>query len=134
MAWSSPLANSAVGDVLQLLGQRIAANPLQATQPLCQDRLRLVPAQGQWFAAWPQALDASPVAPGTAAPVQPVPVAIDDAEAWRLLALSGGAPMQLFGEWEPGPAVGRWRLLSAWQAREGETAQQCIWQNQGDPV
>ena len=93
-----------------------------------------MPAQGQWFAAWPQALDASPVTLGTAAPVQPVPVAIDDAEAWRLLALSGGAPMQLFGEWEPGPAVGRWRLLSAWQAREGETAQQCIWQNQGDPV
>ncbi len=30
--------------------------------------------------------------------------------------------------------VGRWRLLSAWQAREGESARQCIWQNQGEPV
>jgi len=136
---ASPLDTSAVGDVLLQMGRRIAANPLQATQPLCQDGLRLVPAQGQWFAAWPDAPGASAAAPGvsadgTAAPVQPVPVAIDDAEAWRLLALSGGAPMQLFGEWEPGPAVGRWRLLSAWQAREGESARQCIWQNQGEPV
>jgi hypothetical protein len=127
---AAPLSSSSTEDVLLQLGRRIAANPLQSTQPLCQDHLHLVPVQGQWFAAWPES---PPGAAATAA--QPVPVAIDDAEAWRLLALGGGAPMQLFGEWEPGPSVGRWRLLSAWQAREGNpAARQCIWHNQGDPV
>jgi hypothetical protein len=33
---------------------------------------------------------------------RPVPAVIADDEAWRLLALSGGTPLALFGEWEPG--------------------------------
>jgi hypothetical protein len=53
----------------------------------------------------------------------PVPAVIADDEAWRLLALSGGTPLALFGEWESGPQLGRWRLLSAWQ--EVLTARPC---------
>ena len=61
-----------------------------------------------------------------------VPVLVADAEAWRLLALTGGAPVALFGEWESGPQLGRWRLLSAWlPAGHGEPLT-AIWQNRGE--
>ena len=62
----------------------------------------------------------------------PVPAVIADDEAWRLLALSGGTPLALFGEWESGPQLGRWRLLSAWQQGAHSQDLSSIWQNQGE--
>ena len=110
-----------LGDALQQLSQRIAANPLQPTQPLWCANAGLNFVDGQWFAAWPQSSN-----------MEPVPVVIQDAEAWRLLALTGGAPVALFGEWETGPQIGRWRLLSAWQAAEQGGTLSCVWQNRGE--
>ena len=63
--------------------------------------------------------------------VIPVPKGVAP-NAWHLLALTGGAPMALFGEWEPGPQLGRWRLLSAWQADESGQVLRKLWQNQGE--
>ncbi len=120
---SQPLAVPCAQDSLWQLGRRIAANPLQPMQPLWCADARLVPAEGQWFVAWP----------GADGQALPVPAAIGDADAWQLLALSGGEPLRLFGEWEPGAAVGRWRLLSAWRQGAGADAR-CMWHNRGEIV
>ena len=112
----------ALGDALLQLSQRIVASPLQFAQPLWCAHAGLSYAEGQWFAAWPQ----------TDTQMAPVPVVVSDNEAWRLLALTGGAPVTLFGEWEAGPQIGRWRLLSAWQAAEQGGALSCVWQNRGE--
>ena len=61
-----------------------------------------------------------------------VPVIIEDDQAWRLLALTGGAPMLVFGEWESTSRQGRWRLLSAWQNVDAGSAEACIWICPGD--
>lgn len=133
---AQPLTDSATGSGLLQLSQRIAANPLQAIQPLWRANVRLTAVDGEWFAAWPESQEESTTLAASTASL-PVPAAIPDADAWQLLALTGGAPMQLFGEWESGPQLGRWRLLSAWQTRQGDlgqSAQQCIWHNQGETV
>ncbi|RGE45386.1 SWIM zinc finger family protein [Comamonas testosteroni] len=116
------LTQAMLGDPLLQLSQRIAASPLQFAQPLWCVNAGLSYAEGQWFAAWPQA-DAQ---------MAPVPVVVSDNEAWRLLALTGGAPVTLFGEWEAGPQIGRWRLLSAWMAVEEDGALAPIWHNRGE--
>ena len=110
----------AVAQPLQQMGQRIAANPLQAVQPLWDAQAALAFVEGQWWATWP--------APQGSA----VPVAIADDEAWRLLALTGGTPLLLFGEWEAGRGQGgNWRPLSAWQA-DAAGAQQCVWHHRSE--
>ena len=63
--------------------------------------------------------------------VIPAPQGVTE-NAWHLLALTGGAPMALFGEWEASPQLGRWRLLSAWQADESDQVLRKLWQNQGE--
>ena len=132
MQWQEPAAESALipavlGDPLLQLSQRIAANPLQFAQPLWCAQAGLNYIDGQWFATWTQ-----PAATGDTPGVAAVPVLVADAEAWRLLALTGGAPVALFGEWESGPQLGRWRLLSAWlPAGHGEPLT-AIWQNRGE--
>ena len=126
------MTSAMLGDSLLRLSQRIAANPVQFAQPLCaQAGLNYV--DGQWFASWPQPQDA-----GQDHSLAPVPVVVSDDQAWRLLALSGGAPVALFGEWEAGPQIGRWRLLSAWlPAEQGGAVDRLsplipIWQNRGE--
>ncbi|MFT3721860.1 MAG: SWIM zinc finger family protein [Pseudorhodoferax sp.] len=112
----------AIEQPLQQLGRRIAANPLQAVQPLWGAQAGLRFADGQWWAIW-------------ADPPGAVPAVIDDDEAWHLLALTGGAPMLLFGEWDIGRGHGgSWRLLSAWQADAGDAAgtRQCIWHHRSE--
>lgn len=122
---AAPLDIAVVAVALADLTQRVAGNPLQATQPLWCAQVQLQFAQAQWWALWP-AQDG--VASG------PVPALIADDEAWHLLALTGAAPMQLFGEWEPGRGhVGCWRLLSAWQA-DAVGALQCIWHHRSENV
>lgn len=107
------------------LARRVAANPLQAAQPLWCDGAGLQHAEGQWWAVWP-GVDGG--APGQ------VPALIADDEAWHLLALTGGAPMLLFGEWEPWRGhVGCWRLLGAWQA-DAAGAMQSIWHHRSETV
>lgn len=123
---AAPLTAAVLGQPLLQLSQRIAGNPLQPLQPLWCTQARLLFVEGQWFAAWPQG--------GDFAESEPVPVVIGDEEAWRLLALTGGAPMALFGEWEPGPSIGRWRLLSGWQVPADASQQTLVntWQNRGE--
>lgn len=93
-----------VAPCLHDLQQRIARNPLGMTQPFwCPDTHLLSTSGGQWCMAWPDQ--------GThSAHTARVPVTIDDADAWQLLALGGGIPLTLFGAWEQG----RWHILSAW--------------------
>lgn len=132
------LSAASLKDPLMALAQRVAANPLQMTQPLWCDKASLHVLDNQWLVAWPQPEQQQVQAAKAVQPMHsaPVPAVISDREAWRLLALTGGAPMQLFGEWEQG----RWRLLSAWQvldqapvvAAEGAQALHCIWQNCGE--
>ncbi|MEG0556649.1 MAG: SWIM zinc finger family protein [Comamonas sp.] len=122
-----PLSAAVAAQPLMRLAQRVAANPLQPVQPLWCANSRLLPVDGQWQLAWPR--ESSTQEEGNQA-WAPVPVAIADDEAWRLLALTGGEPLQFFGEWEEG----RWRLLSAWQAAPAANAAdlQCVWQNRGE--
>lgn len=40
------------------------------------------------------------------------PLCASDDDGWQLLALSGGHPLTLFGEWQSD----RWRPLTAWCA------------------
>lgn len=123
---AAPLA---VGQPLQQLGQRIAANPLQAVQPLWCAQAGLQFADGQWWAVWPRQVSPRQESPGQAGQV---PAAIADDEAWHLLALTGGEPRQFFGEWEPGCGrAGCWRLLSAWQS-DAAGMQQCIWHHRSE--
>ena len=119
---AAPLTPAVLAQPLQRLSQRIAANPLQSVQPLWCTQAHLLFADGQWLVAWPQGKESH----------APVPAVIADEQAWHLLALTGGAPMALFGEWEPGPQLGRWRLLSAWQADESGQVLRKLWQNQGE--
>lgn len=127
------LTSAMLGDSLLQLSQRIAANPVQFAQPLWCAQAGLNYVDGQWFASWPQPQEA-----GQDHSLAPVPVVVSDDQAWRLLALSGGAPVALFGEWEAGPQIGRWRLLSAWlPAEQGGAADTLsplipIWQNRGE--
>ena len=119
---AAALTLKALGEPLQQLGERIAANALQPLQPLWCANAQLLYAEGQWLVGWPA---------GQSQPA-PVPAVIADDEAWRLLALSGGTPLALFGEWESGPQLGRWRLLSAWQQGAHSQDLSPIWQNQGE--
>jgi hypothetical protein len=122
------LTLKALGEPLLQLGERIAANALQPVQPLWCANAQLLYVEGQWLVGWPTGQSQA----------APVPAVIADDEAWRLLALSGGTPLALFGEWECGPQLGRWRLLSAWQqdaqARpyppSGRTKERCDEQRQ----
>ena len=116
------LTLKALGDPLLQLGERIAANALQPVQPLWCANAQLLYVEGQWLVGWPTGQSQA----------APVPAVIADDEAWRLLALSGGTPLALFGEWECGPQLGRWRLLSAWQQDAHSQALSPIWQNQGE--
>ncbi|MEG0922890.1 MAG: SWIM zinc finger family protein [Comamonas sp.] len=118
---AAPLTTAVLGDTLQNLSQRIAGNPLQHVQPLWCTQAHLLFVGGQWMAAWQQSSTQAPV-----------PVAIADDEAWHLLAVTGGAPLVLFGEWEAAPQIGRWRLLSAWQAQADGAALVEVWQNRGE--
>ena len=120
----APFTAAALGDVLQQLSQRVATNPLLGAQPLWCKQAGLQFVDGQWFVRWPQGETAAPV-----------PAVVPDEEAWRLLALTGGVPVVLFGEWECGPQIGRWRLLSAWQADQSDQdggALVPVWQNRGE--
>lgn len=118
----SPLTCASLGDVLLKLSQRIAGGPTQSTQPLWCHQAGLQFFEGQWWVCWPQSNGAT----------VPVPAVLAEDEAWRLLALTGGEPMALFGEWECGPQIGRWRLLSAWQVQAESSVLVPVWQNRGE--
>lgn len=118
---------------LQALQQHIARNPLRSTQPLWCSQAHLEYAQGQWFALWPPTASemGMGMGMGTAIAVEAkaeaqgwarVPLAVQDACAWQLLALSGGRPVTLFGAWEQG----RWHVLSAWTSPPAPPAVQSV--------
>jgi hypothetical protein len=92
----APPAWDDLGEVAAARGLAVAADP--------------------WIARWPVSLrGAVPDGrPGLWRVVdrggRQLPLATDDATAWQLLALSGGRPVDLVGEWEDG----RLRPLGAW--------------------
>ncbi|MBV8248023.1 MAG: SWIM zinc finger family protein [Comamonas sp.] len=122
---AAPLNTTVAAAALADLAGRVAANPLQAAQPLWCAQVQLQFADGQWWAIWPEQQGGLP---------SQVPVVVADDEAWHLLALTGGTPMLGFGEWEPGRGhVGCWRLLSAWQT-DAAGVSQCIWHHRSENI
>jgi hypothetical protein len=81
------------------ISEALAANPWLQRLPLS---LTATPTHHdhRWFARDAEARE--------------VPLRIGNEDGWQLLALSGGHPLTLFGEW----LGDRWRLLSAWRANE----------------
>ncbi len=128
-ATAAPIpALAAVGtDALQLLSARSGANPLQFTQPLWGYHAQVVLAEGQWLACLHPVLHAAPSASGP----YTLPLQLDDAQAWQLLALSGGQPLHLFGRWDGL----QWLPLSAWLPQGSTTTPthwQLCWHHLGD--
>lgn len=121
-----PLTRAVAASPLQDLARRVSGNPLQSVLPMWCGDAHVHCVQGRWTVEWPQGAGAVPVS------------AIADEALWRLLALTGGMPMQLFGEWDGR----RWLLLSAWQpatdsdaaAGSGHAPLQCVWHHLGDTV
>ncbi len=108
-------------DALHTLSQRMAANPLQLTQPLWGYHAQVFLAEGQWQARIHSRLQVTDTESETntntgAEPPRLIPLELQEGDAWQLLAHSGGHPMHLFGRWD---GV-RWALLSAWQARDAQ--------------
>lgn len=76
-----------------------------------------------WLTRWPFAGSATPIRRGGAwfaedGSSRALKLRIGDDDGWQLRAISGGAPVPLFGEWS-GDAF---RPLTAWAARGGEVS------------
>jgi len=98
---SAPSAvHSKWDDALDTIATALAASPWLQRLPLALNETRPTNRQGRWFA-----LDAESRA---------LPMRVSEEDGWQLLALSGGHPLSIFGEW----LGDHWRPLSAWL--EGE--------------
>jgi len=108
---------------LEALTAFIAANPLQTIVPLSGGHhlsLHHSTQQG-WYVVWGNTQTYVPVTIEDHAHSK-----IIDEMAWQLMALAGGYPITLFGEW----SEQRWRLLSAWQkTSDNDNNLHCIWFN-----
>lgn len=100
-------ASGAALDPWQVLAARMAANPWAMGWPLCLEPVVLQYGAGQpgaaqpWFLRWQDKAQDKAIA-----------LCMDSDDAWRLLALSGGMPLRVFGEWD-GECL---RPLTAWLA------------------
>jgi len=108
-------AQTALLASLSALSNAIAANPLQSVLPLWCAYARFYFQDGQgWQVVWEDQRRTA--------------VMMDDEAGWELLALSGGQPLFLFGQWDGQ----QWRLLSAWQAAghaNNNNHLHCLWYN-----
>lgn len=103
---------------LDSLARRVADNPFQTLQPLWMEQAALRFHEGRWW------LHGAEDAPSVA-------VVLEAQAGWQLLAMTGGQPVQWFGEWE----YGHWHLRSAWQAirpDDARNALHCIWHDRGE--
>lgn len=96
---AAPVAVNDEADEWQRMAAQVAANPWQPLLPLVW--AEAVPARhgDQWWLR----LSAAP---------QALPMQLAAAEAWQLLAHSGGAPLRVFGEWDGE----QFAPLTAWAA------------------
>lgn len=105
----APVGGAALGP-WQVLAARMAANPWAMVWPLCLEPVVLQYGQygaGQsWSLSWQD---------------RAIVLCMDSDDAWRLLALSGGMPLRVFGEWDGE----RLHPLTAWRADVDEV--QVLW-------
>ena len=87
-AVSEPLPRFTLEQALSDMAGRVAANPWQSPLPLFFGGARLVRREEAWFLL----SDSDRL----------MPLVMDDAEAWKLLARSGGRPLVVCGEWDGG--------------------------------
>ena len=80
-----PLPRFTLEEALADMAGRVAANPWQSPLPLFFGDARLVRREDAWLLL---------------AGERVLPLAMDDAEAWKLLARSGGLPLTVCGEWD----------------------------------
>ena len=85
------------GEALAPVAQAFSCNPWLQRHPMLLDETVPHKRGHRWFACDGEA--------------RAVPLRMSDDDGWQLLALSGGHPLRIFGEWL-GDA---WRPLSAWQ-------------------
>lgn len=83
---SDPLPERTLDEALADMAERVAANPWQSPLPLFFGGARLVRGEKAWFLRSEQGRD--------------IPLYMEDAEAWKLLARSGGSPLVVCGEWD----------------------------------
>jgi hypothetical protein len=86
--------DTALADVAQVL----ARNPWQSRFPILLHHATPVRRERRWFARDADSREA--------------PLRVNDDDGWQLLALSGGHPLAIFGEWHGD----RWRPLTGWLA------------------
>lgn len=83
---SGPLPSFTLSEALAGMARRVAANPWQSPLPLFFGGARLVRRNDTWLLLAEEG--------GT------LPLIMDDGEAWKLLARSGGRPLVVCGEWD----------------------------------
>lgn len=94
-------APASFAEALHGIADGLAQNPWLSRLPLALSTATPVLRAGQWTARDSTGHE--------------VPLRMDEADAWQLLAVSGGHPLTLFGEW-----LGEsWRPLCAWQEGRG---------------
>lgn len=84
---------------LEALAQAVAANPWQSPRPMLVDDGVPCPGNRGWSLHCPER--------------RRLPLLLRDEDGWQLLAVSGGAPLTVFGEWN-GEVL---RPLAAWQGK-----------------
>lgn len=102
-ARAAPTGGAAMEQPWHVLAARMAANPWAMGWPLCLEPVVLqygTTAQ-PWFLRWQDR-----------AQDRAIVLCMESDDAWRLLALSGGMPLRVFGEWD-GECL---RPLTAWFA------------------
>ncbi len=117
MAPAAPAGGAALGP-WHVLAARMAANPWGLQWPLSLEPVVLQYRAGQLGAAQPWFLRWQDGAQGRA-----IALCVDSDDAWRLLALSGGMPLRVFGEWD-GDCL---RPLTAWRADGGVDGSTVLW-------
>lgn len=115
---AAPTGDAARAQPWQVLAARMAANPWAMVWPLCLEPVVLQYGAGQsgatqpWFLRWQDKAQDRAIA-----------LCMDSDDAWRLLALSGGMPLRVFGEWD-GDCL---RPLTAWRADGDVDGSTVLW-------
>lgn len=107
-AGAFPLPPLTLDDALHELAHKISANPWQWPLPLRMSNMLIHPDNGGWQFSTVQG--------------QQLPVRLPSAEGWQLLAVSGGVPFMLMGEWDGNQLT----PCSAW------LDDRLVWENGGE--
>ncbi len=118
VAHAAPAGGAAMAHPWHVLAARMAANPWGLQWPLSLEPVVLQYGTGQsgaaqpWFLRWQDGVQDRAIV-----------LCMDSDDAWRLLALSGGMPLRVFGEWD-GVCL---RPLTAWFADANVDDVQVLW-------